>query len=699
MPLSAPIKILFATTMALAGFLLFQVQPMLAKYILPWFGGSATTWIVCMLFFQMALLAGYGYAYALSRPLPTHKQARYQIYFLALGLALLPITPSDVWKPAASDDPTLRIIALLSVSVGLPYLILSTTSPLLSRWLARLDRNLDPGRFFAASNLGSFVGLLSYPFLFERFMATQTQTIVWSWAFVLFALLFGSCAVIVMRRGEASLTAVEGEATTAPKGPDALWTWLITSTLGSVLLLATTNAITQWSAVIPFLWILPLSLYLLTFVIAFGQSGLYHRTGFAIVFLLLAAASLLMDRPDTSDAFLADLLLQCLTLFFGCMICHAEMAQFQPEPARLTKFYLTIAFGGALGGLLVAIAAPLLLKDYYEHPLVLIAIAGLIVWHMLTQGKNEHSHLMRSLSLGALLVFIGGLGAAVTNGVSGQSLIVERVRNFYGVVKIVKQDVDDPQDYSLAMQQAGVDQGSQFQSPEKHMVPACAFDTTSGLGLALANQAKRRDKGPQTPLRIGIVGLGAGMVAALGREGDQITYYELNPAVLDLVNRHFSFVRDGKAKTNVLLGDGRLVLERQLDAGQPQQFDVLVMNAFRGASPPMHLMTKEAFDLYLAHLAPNGLLAVNFELDTFEMAPLHRGMADLFGLEVGWFETRKGNECDDPISWALYSKDKAFFDVAEIKSARSQWRDQAQSKLIWTDKSSNLMSIVNWSRE
>ena len=177
MPLSAPIKILFATTMALAGFLLFQVQPMLAKYILPWFGGSATTWIVCMLFFQMALLAGYGYAYALSRPLPTHKQARYQIYFLALGLALLPITPSDVWKPAASDDPTLRIIALLSVSVGLPYLILSTTSPLLSRWLARLDRSLDPGRFFAASNLGSFVGLLSYPFLFERFMATQTQTI------------------------------------------------------------------------------------------------------------------------------------------------------------------------------------------------------------------------------------------------------------------------------------------------------------------------------------------------------------------------------------------------------------------------------------------------------------------------------------------------------------------------------------------
>ncbi len=699
MPLSAPIKLLFASTMALAGFLLFQVQPMLAKYILPWFGGSATTWIVCMLFFQMALLAGYAYAYALSRPLPTEKQARYQIYFLAIGLALLPITPSDMWKPAANDDPTLRIIMLLSVSIGLPYLILSTTSPLLSRWLARLDPKLDPGRFFAASNLGSFIGLLSYPFLFERVMATEEQTILWSWAFVVFALLFGSCAWVMMRTKTPIFTQDSSSALISSKGPDAIWTWLITSTLGSVLLLATTNAITQWSAVIPFLWILPLSLYLLTFVIAFGHASLYHRPIYAIAFLLLGAASLLMDRPDTSDAFLIDLLLQCLTLFFGCMICHTEMALLQPQAARLPKFYLTISFGGALGGLLVAIAAPLVFKDYYEHPLVLIAITALIAWHLFHDRHDRTKPLMRSLALGALLVFIGGLGAAITNGVSGNSLIVERVRNFYGVVKIVKQDVDDPQDYSLAMQQAGVDQGSQYQAADKRMVPACAFDTNSGLGLALANQAKRRDNGPQTPLHIGIVGLGAGMVAALGRDGDRIEYYELNPSVLDLVNRYFTFVRDGKAKTNVLLGDGRLVLERQLQAGQPQQFDVLVMNAFRGASPPMHLMTKEAFELFLAHLAPNGILAVNFELDTFEMAPLHRGMDDLFGLDVGWFETRKGNDCDDPISWAIYTKDHALFDVAEMRNARSQWRDKGQSKLIWTDKSSNLMSIVNWSSE
>jgi hypothetical protein len=694
MPLSAPVKILYATTFALAGFLLFQVQPMLAKYILPWFGGSATTWIVCMLFFQVALLAGYGYAYAVTLPLSVSKQAKLQIFVLAIGLALLPITPSDIWKPTDTSDPTLRIVALLAVSVGAPYLILSTTSPLLSRWLARLDRTLDPGRFFAASNLGSFVGLLSYPFVFERLMATGEQTIWWSWAFVVYALLFGACAVIAMRHRETASDATQAQ-TIVPDARDALAAWIAYSAMGSVLLLATTNAITQWSAVIPFLWILPLSLYLLTFVIAFGHRRLYVRSWYCAVFLVLAAATLLMARPETSADFLDHLAVQCVTMFVGCMICHSEMAALQPEPARLPKFYLAISFGGALGGILTALVAPLVFPDYYEHEIVLVTIAALSFWLMWKAAQG--APIRRIAAFAALFLFVAGLGAAAWIGIGANSLIVDRVRNFYGVVKVVKEEVDDPEEYSLAMMQAGVEQGSQFQLNAKKMVPACAFDENSGLGLALANQAKRRAGGPQTPLRIGIVGLGAGMVAALGREGDTIRYYELNPAVLDLVNKHFTFVKDGKAKTDVLLGDGRLVLERELAAGQKQEYDVLVMNAFRGASPPMHLMTKEAFDLYLAHLAPNGVLAVNFELDTFEMAPLHRGMAALYNLGVGWFETQQREDCNDPISWALYSHDKEFFETPQVKAAQSQWRDDGTSQLVWTDKSSNLMSIINWS--
>jgi len=241
--------------------------------------------------------------------------------------------------------------------------------------------------------------------------------------------------------------------------------------------------------------------------------------------------------------------------------------------------------------------------------------------------------------------------------------------------------------------QAGAEQSEQFQAPERRMELTCAYNDASGVGLALAHNARRRSG---APLKVGIVGLGAGMITALGREGDRIRYYELNPAMLDLAKRHFTFLRDGKAHTEVVLGDGRLVLERELAAQGSQAFDVLVLNAFRGAAPPMHLMTKEAFDIYLGHLAEDGILAVNFELDTFEMAPLHRGMARKFATTVRWFETRDSESCDGAISWALYSKDKAFFEVPAVKKAISAWRDRRRTELVWTDTDNNLMSIINW---
>ncbi len=688
----------FATTMALAGFLLFQVQPMLAKYILPWFGGSATTWIVCMLFFQVALLAGYAHAYAVTLPFPVGTQAKIQIAILLIGLALLPITPSEIWKPAATDNPTWRIIALLAASVGVPYLILATTSPLLSRWLARLDDTLNPASFFAASNLGSFFGLLSYPFIFERTMTSEAQTIMWSWAFVLYAALFAFCGFLVIRRARNDERADPRALLRAAVGKgDPLTSWVVYSALGSILLLATTNAITQWSAVVPFLWIVPLSLYLLTFVIAFGRQTLYRRTPFAIAFLLLAGVTLILARPESSSDLLVQLVLQSATLFVGCMICHAEMVALQPEPARLPKFYLAISAGGALGGVAVALVAPLVFRDYFEHQLVLLAIAGASAMLLLRDARANPVGWKRPVGAAVAAFFVFGLGTAIYDEVSTEHVLVERVRNFYGVLRVVKEDQDDPEHYSLTMQQAGVDQGSQFQKPEKRLQPSCGFDEESALGLILDHHAKRRAD-PNAPLRIGVVGLGAGMVAGLGRPGDTMRYYELNPAVLDVVNRHFTFVKEGKAKTDVLLGDGRLVLERQLAAGEKQDFDILIMNAFRGASPPMHLMTREAFELYSAHLAKDGVLAINFELDTFEMAPLHRGMAKAFGFDVRWFETPETDDCQQPISWALYSRDKAFFATPDVAEEISEWRDKDGSELVWTDKSSNLMSILNWGK-
>ena len=687
----------FAATMALAGVLLFQVQPVLAKYILPWFGGSATTWIVCMLFFQVALLAGYAHAYAVTLPFRVPVQAKVQAAILALSLLLLPITPSEAWKPADASDPTWRIVALLTVCVGIPYLVLATTSPLLSRWLARVDPGLDPARFFAASNLGSFVGLLSYPFLFERVMSSEQQTFVWSIAYAVYAALFAGCAWIAIRHGGG-----EEEprgAVLASGAGDRLGLWILYSMLGSILLLATTNAITQWSAVVPFLWIAPLSLYLLTFVIAFGQQRFYNRLWFSIVFLVLSALATWLPAPDSGREIVMQLTLHCFIVFFGCMICHAEMVRLQPEPARLPKFYLAISFGGALGGIFVALVAPVIMRDYFEHPLTLIAIGLLAVYLIARHGGLPAAR--RPVAAGlAAVVLAAGAGGTLYYEMNSEYRPIERVRNFYGVVKISEDDEDDPKKHQILITQAGVEQGSQYQNPAIKMNPYCAFDQDSGAGLAFFNHKKRREGGSTAPLRIGIIGLGAGMLAAMGQPGDVIRYYEINPAVDDLTKKYFTFLKDGKAKTDVLLGDGRLVLERQLAANQPQQFDVLVIDAFRGASPPTHLMTKEAFEIYMKHLGPDGIIAINFELNTFEMAPLHRGMAKLLGLDVRWFETevRDMDGCREPISWALYSKDKALFDVERVRKAISPWRDRdVTSGIVWTDASSNLMSILNWS--
>jgi hypothetical protein len=687
--------LLFSTTMGLAGFLLFQVQPMLGKFILPWFGGSATTWTVCLLFFQCALLAGYAYAYAVTRPLTLRTQALVQIGILIVAiLVFLPITPSDALKPTDSRAPVWRILYLLGAYVGVPYAVLSTTSPLLQRWLGHLDPKLLASRFFAVSNFGSFLGLLSYPFIFERFIATPAQTKIWSYAFIAYAVLFGLCAILVVRSPSGAETdEAPPLAETRLEQRSDFWPWLAYSALGSILLLATTNQISQWSAVVPFLWVLPLSLYLLTFVLVFGHPGVYRRVPYLVVFVALAALAQFLARPESSGDLIVQLGLQCATLFAGCMICHGEMVVLQPEARGLPRFYMAVALGGALGGAFVTLLAPLIFKDFYEHPLVVAVIAFLGIW-LERKSLAPHGERVRRVALLAALAMFGiGVAREAYSEITNESSSVGRIRNFYGVVQVYRTDEDSPGDFSLAMQQAGVDQGSQYEDPAKRHLPSCGYSQDSGVGLAMRFQKRRREG---APLRVGIIGLGVGMVASHGHAGDVLRYYELNPAVTKLTLRDFSFLQDGPAKIEVVPGDGRISLEREAKAGS-QKFDLLIIDAFRGASPPMHLMTREAFDIYMKHLQPDGILAINFELDTFEMAPLHRGMAKVFGLDVNWFETEgEADDCEDASSWALYSRDHDLWKVPQVKEGISNWRDNSDTRLVWTDNNANLMSIINW---
>ena len=682
-------RVLIASAMGLSGFLSFQVQPVMAKFILPWFGGSATTWTVCMLFFQVSLLLGYAFAYVSTRLLGLRAQAILQIAILVAACLFLPITPDAAFKPIDSDNPVGRILLVLVASVGVPYVVLSSTSPLLQRWLAALDGGSDVSRYFAISNLGSFLGLLSYPFVFERLLSSPEQTRLWSVAFVVCCILYGLVALLALRRATGAAPvrqAVAGPPVTT--GRIGLWIGL--SALGSVLLLSTTNAITQWTAVIPFLWVLPLSVYLLTFVVAFGRQGFYRRVPFLVGFVAAAAVSFQLSLPDTTLALILQLGLQALTMFLGCMICHGEMVATKPDDERLPGFYLAIAVGGAAGGLLVTFVAPVLFRDYWEHQLVIGAIA---VTAAVLQGR-AHPGAPARVPAGAVAVLAVALMLSVASELTNP--VIDRIRNFYGVVKVVQEDEDDPRAFSYVMQQAGVDQGSQFRAADRRKIPACAFGAGSGLGVALQQHRKRREGTPDAPLRIGVIGLGAGMIAASGKPGDAIRYYEINPAVTDLARRHFSFLQDSAASIEVLHGDGRILLEREGAGGASQRYDVLVIDAFRGGSPPLHLMTKEAFDAYLQHLSPDGILAINFELDTFEMAPLHRGLARAFGLDVGWFETREAEFCEAPVAWALYTRDKTLFAAPAVAAARSAWVDEAGTELLWTDKTNNLMSILKW---
>lgn len=690
-----PTKLLFALTMTFSGFLVFQVQPIIAKFILPWFGGSATTWSVCLLFFQVALLFGYGYVHALTVPLKPRTQVILHAALLCVAIYMLPITPSDIYKPVNADDPIGRILALLTMSVGFPYVVLSTTSPLLQRWLAVLDKDLLASRFFAVSNCGSFVGLLTYPFWFEQQLSSVDQTIWWSRAFLAFAVTMAPCMFVLLRSGRApSEVAPAVETGVAGATGDCFPAWTGYAMLGSVLLLATTNELTQWTAVLPFLWILPLSLYLATFIIAFGHQNLYDRRTFAVLFATAFAITFLLPPTDPEEIFLPTLLFPLVTMTLGCLICHSEMVRLQPPAPRLPRFYLATALGGALGGVLVTLVAPAIFSDYWEFPLALTCvgcIALALEWRHLDRPAG------RLWPAIATCVFCIGMAGIVYRVRITESTLVDRTRNFYGVIKVVRDPEDDPQRATLSMVQAGSPQGSQYLAPERRAEPYCAYLPGAGVGRAFsALRAQAAEQG-RKGLRIGVVGLGVGVTSALTRADDTLVIYELNPAVTEFARKHFTFLADSPTPIQVQHGDGRILLERALQAGHPGDYDLLIIDAFRGASPPLHLMTREAFDIYRRHLRPDGILAVNFEISILDIDPLHRGLAASTGMDVGWFETPDtGDECDDSISWALYAPDARLLRRPEIAPGLSPWRDGRSDQLVWTDASANLLSIVNW---
>ncbi len=604
----------YAGTIFLSAFLLFLVQPIIAKQILPWFGGSSAVWTTCLVFFQSTLLAGYAYADLTTR-LGQKRQTYLHIGLMVLSLISLPILAAEAWKPVGDEEPIGRILLLLTLTIGLPYFLLSTTTPLLQTWYWQRFRSGVPYRLFALSNFASLLALLGFPVLFEPWLDLNALGWGWSAIYVLFVIVCAATGWISIKAARDNPLPVSAQQSTTDAASSAPTIstqiqWLALSAMGSVMLLAITNHITQNIASVPFMWVVPLSLYLITFILCFDHPRWYVR--WLYIGLLVPGLPLMAWKiPSLSLSVAAPLYLA--GLFVACMFCHGELARQKPDPRHLTRFYLMMSVGGALGAVLIAIVAPLTLEGYFELNISLVALALLVMLQL--NGAQ--------LLIGIVVVFMTAWYA--TKGVleyADEMRVMER--DFYGVVRIRDREYEGTS--YRAMLHGSIIHGGQLLGEQYRNTASDYFSATSGYGRMFAAM----NEVAPGPRRLGIIGLGAGVVAAYGRKGDDIVFYEISPKVIEIEKREFTFLRDTPAKTSVIIGDGRLSLEREA----PRGYHVLGIDAFSGDSIPMHLITREAMALYVKHLAPGGVIMFQATNRYIDLMPVIKRLASEVGFEA-----------------------------------------------------------------
>ena len=649
-----------SVTITCSAALLFAIQPMIAKTILPRFGGSAGVWVACMMFFQIVLLLGYLYSFWITRyPRPFVRTA---IHLLLLGvsLPLLPLRPRVEWT---TGNPTLSILLALAASVGLPFFLLSTTSPLVQSWYAGSRGANLPYRLFALSNTASLLALLAYPVVIEPALATPIQLRWWSIGYLAVVLLLTMGAI----HNRAWTFEDEPGAAAASSNRPVLWIML--AACASALWLAVANYLSQEVAPIPFLWVLPLTLYLLSFVICFGWDGWYRPKLFR--WLLPAAWIAIGSRIGlgaTGGDLRFDIPLMLMALLVLCLFCHGELARTKPAPRGLAFFYLMAATGGALGAMFVGLAAPAVFSTYLELPIGIVATVFLSL--VLIYGITARGRLIR---LGVLA--IAALVAA--SSFNGGSASVAVRRNFYGTLQVRDSGVGDLAVRTLY--NGRTEHGVQFLSPARRRTPTAYYGAQSGIGLLLeASGMPNR--------RVAVIGLGAGTLAAYGRKGDFFRFYEINPAVTQAAAADFRFLGDSAAATDVVDGDGRLRLEQE----PPHSFDAIVLDAFSDDAIPVHLLTREAFQVYFARLRGGGPLAIHLTNRYLDLNPVVESLAAAFQKGVVRIHSPADPQTQTlAAEWAI---------VSDWNATTERLRSHADPTPrkpgpLWTDDYSNLFQI------
>ncbi len=652
----------YAATILYSALLLFSLQPMIGKAILPVFGGSAAVWADCLLFFQAVLLFGYLYAHGSALFLSPRLQVLAHFVLLAVSCMVLPLAPSADWRRLAASAPSWGVFGALIGSVGLPYFVLSTTSPLVQSWFAATVNSRFPYRLYALSNFGSLAALLAYPLVFEPAWGVRMQMRGWSAAYAVFVLLCAIAALFAAKREATG--AVERTASERPSRA-LVALWLLLAATGTMLLVAVTNHLCQDVAPAPFLWVLPLSLYLLSFVICFDHDGWYRPRLF--VYIVPPAIGGLLYIFCGMPPMRLVVPVAAVSVFVLFLFCHGELARRKPHSDYLTSFYVAVSAGGVMGGAFVALVAPAVFTSVLEYPIAL-ELCGVLAFALLFGYTSKPL-----LVVVTVAAFVPSAVMLETRFVLPETVAVER--NFYGILRVKENDT------ARLLYHGRITHGVQLLG-DRHSEPAAYFGPKSAAGIAINHfiPGKRR---------IGVIGLGVATIAAYGEPGDVIRFYELNPLVEKIARQHFTFLRDSRATVTVVPGDARLSLE----AEPPQGYDVLIVDAFSGDAIPAHLLTREAVGLYLRHLSRDGILAIHISNRYLDLSPLAGALAREYGTQaLIHFHTPADRNVEYASRWALISENQAF-----RRRARSMGADPVEVPpgfRVWTDDYSNMLRLL-----
>ncbi len=681
---------LYIVTILLSAFLLFQIQPMIAKIILPLFGGGAAIWTACMLFFQGVLLLGYLYAHGLSQLKKVKHQLVIHGALLLITLMFLPTALTTHEIVLTSNNPLINIVTILFVTIGLPYFLLSATGPLVQRWQSLTPRNEVPYKLYSVSNIGSLIALLSYPFLFEPWLALVHQGQLWSGTFVVLVVIFLLLIARLFKQHQHMSDASKHEKNLkTPLSIGIRLLWLILSAIGVMLLVSTTNAMTQNIPPVPFLWILPLCLYLLTFIICFHSPKWYVRWYWFAFFLISAFAAILMFFIGSQFDILSQTLMYSFILLSACMICHGELVHLKPSHDRLTQFYLLMSLGGFLGSVFVSVFAEQLFVQFTEFPLAIIST--LILFAVCVAIDKTPIKVHKGLVMSGLVVSAALLSLFFSQlQMLFNQYDVASERNFYGLIKVVDVETNGKKERRLI--DGTTSHGTQLLAENERKIAQSYYRKETGVALALEQLLPMGHS--YEPQNVGLIGLGAGTLAAYGKRQEYYHFYEINPAVKEFAQQYFTYLQDSDAVVEVSIGDGRTLLSEAYQQYGSMQYDILVVDAFSGDAIPTHLLTLEAFELYWLHLKESGILALHISNTHLDLKALTRTLAKQLNKHAIYIKTAASAQGENDAEWVLITNNDQFLSSYAVKKHITPWPESSSKPLLWTDDYSNLLSVL-----